>query len=152
MSFASDIKKFALGAGVHTDEAVRAFNTDITRQVMQLTPVGNPELWKTKYPPKGYTGGRAKGNWFASIGAPSTRVDDDIRVKDETKPLAAAMNAIQKSPGEVYYLANNLPYIRRLEYEGWSSLAPSGMVRITMAKANRLLKAQARKANKKPKI
>ena len=25
MSFASDIKKFALGAGVHTDEAVRAF-------------------------------------------------------------------------------------------------------------------------------
>ena len=61
MSFASDIKKFALGAGVHTDEAVRAFNTEITRQVIQLTPVGNPDLWKTPYPPEGYTGGHCKG-------------------------------------------------------------------------------------------
>ena len=151
MSFASDIKKFAEGAGASTESAIKAFNTDITRQVMQLTPVGKPELWKYK-PPKGYTGGQAKGNWFASIGSPSSLVDNKVRAKDESAPLAAAMKAINSSPGKVYYLTNNLPYIRRLEYEGWSSQAAAGMVRITMTKANRLLKAQARKANKKPKI
>tara|TARA_R110002167_G_scaffold75830_2_gene211566 strand:+ start:352 stop:807 length:456 start_codon:yes stop_codon:yes gene_type:complete len=151
VSFASDIKKFAIGAGVHTDEAVRAFNTEITRQVIQLTPVGNPDLWKSA-PPAGYAGGQAKANWFATIGQPSTVIADDARARNATKPMRWAEAAIQKSPGEVYYLANNLPYIRRLEYEGWSTQAPAGMVRITMAKANRLLKAQARKANKKPKI
>ena len=151
MSFTGDIKKFALGAGAHTDEAVRAFNTEITRQVIQLTPVGNPDLWKSA-PPAGYTGGQAKANWFATIGQPSTSIAEDARARNASKPMRLAEDAISKSAGQVYYLANNLPYIRRLEYEGWSSQAPSGMVRITMAKANRLLKAQARKANKKPKI
>ncbi len=151
MSFTGDIKKFALGAGAHTDEAVRAFNTEITRQVIQLTPVGNPDLWKSA-PPVGYTGGQAKANWFATIGQPSTSIAADARARNTSKPMRLAEDAISKSAGQVYYLANNLPYIRRLEYEGWSSQAPSGMVRITMAKANRLLKAQARKANKKPKI
>jgi len=31
------------------------------------------------------------------------------------------------------YLLNSLPYVRRIEYEGWSSQAKAGMVRITVA-------------------
>ena len=31
--------------------------------------------------------------------------------------------------GKVFYIANNLPYGYRLEYEGWSDQAPNGWVR-----------------------
>ena len=86
------------------------------------------------------------------MGSPSLRVDEKIRAKNVTKPLNAAIPVIERSGDGVYYLSNNLPYIRRLEYEGHSGQAPNGMVRVTMAKADKILKAQARKANKKPKI
>lgn len=151
MSFTSDLKSFAINTGAQTDEVVRAFNLDLTKQVTRLTPVGNPDEWQSK-PPAGYTGGQAKGNWFASVGAPSDKVDKNMRARNNSKPVNAAMSAISNSAGAVYYLTNNLPYIRRLEYEGHSGQAPNGFVRITMAKADRLLKLQARKANKKPKI
>ena len=34
--------------------------------------------------------------------------------------------------GHVFYLVNNLPYIRRLE-QGWSQQAPAGMVAVTVS-------------------
>lgn len=151
MSFTSDLNSFAINTGRHTDEVIRAFNLDLTKQVTQLTPVGDPDLWASK-PPAGYTGGQAKGNWFASIGAPSTKIDKNIRAKNNAKPVNAAKAAIENSAGAVYYLTNNLPYIRRLEYEGHSSQAPAGFVRITMAKADRLLKLQARRASRQRNI
>ncbi len=42
-----------------------------------------------------------------------------------------AKTAAQAKAGDVIYLANSLPYIRRLEY-GWSKQAPAGMVRGTV--------------------
>jgi hypothetical protein len=47
--------------------------------------------------------------------------------------------------GSIFYLTNNLPYGERLEY-GYSKQAPSGMVRITLAEYEKILRLEASKA------
>ena len=129
MSFSRQMRQWANNTGEDVDKLVRAVNLDLTRQVIQLTPVGKPSLWQTKYPPKGYTGGQAKGGAIDSNG-------------ESTE--ANALNSISRSVGSVYYIVNNLPYIRRLEYEGWSGQRPEGMVRVTVSEFNRRLERAAR--------
>ena len=46
--------------------------------------------------------------------------------------------------GFTFYMTNNLPYGERLEY-GWSSKAPSGMVRITLAEYDMIIQQEAQK-------
>ncbi len=128
------VAEWAAKTKADLDDVVITTCIDISTRVINYTPVGNPSLWKTQYPPKGYTGGQAKGNWIANIGSPataSTRPPD----KDGSEAIAAMTSEAQKAPGNVFYLTNNLPYIRRLEYEGWSSQAPSGMIRRVIAES-----------------
>lgn len=81
------------------------------------------------YKPDGYVGGRARGNWQCSIGAPITT---EIKRIDPNGSAASAEVEKTVKMGEINYLSNNVPYIRRLEYEGHSTQAPNGMVRISM--------------------
>ena len=151
MSLSLDIRKFAKNSKAGLDETVRAVNLGVTRQVIQLTPVGNPALWKSK-PPKGYTGGQLKGNWFGSIGSPSMESKKGLTDSNGSATISRAKNAIARSTGEKYYIVNNMPYARRIEYEGWSSQAPTGMARRTVAKFKKLVQLEAQKTNRKPKI
>jgi len=79
--------------------------------------------------PDGYVGGRARGNWHCSIGVP---IPNEIDRIDATGagPIADVLATVKA--GEINYLSNNVPYIRRLEYKGHSSQAPEGMVRIAI--------------------
>ena len=47
--------------------------------------------------------------------------------------------------GGVTFMANNLPYAHRLEFEGWSRQAPEGMVRRTVARFNQIADEAAKK-------
>ncbi len=129
----------------------------LTSYTIKGTPVGNPDLWVTKNSdgqyvdyvayrgyPEGYIGGTARGNWQASINSP---IMNEIARSDENgnATIAATKNAIDQAFGNVYYLTNNVPYIRRLEYEGWSTQAPSGMLRVTVARFNQTLEEELRK-------
>jgi hypothetical protein len=127
------VKEWAVKAAKNVDEVVITTCIDISRRVVLYTPVGDPKLWKSP-PPAGYTGGQAKGNWIASINSPSSSVS---QLKDPKGALTVSLAEDQavKAPGNVFYLVNNLPYIRRLEYEAWSSQAPAGMIRRVMAEA-----------------
>jgi hypothetical protein len=133
----------------------RSIKIQISTAVIQRTPVGNPNLWVYKHPtrgfidyiswfgsaPDGYVGGRARNNWFASVSVPSSSVTDK---PDKTGKgvLQIAKAKAKESVGGVFYLTNNLPYIRRLEYEGWSTQAPAGMVRVTLREVkNHLMRA-----------
>lgn len=81
----------------------------------------------------GYVGGRFRGNWQVSFDVAKTgtleRIDPTGR---ESKGDGAEL--IQGFTSEVgsIWMINALPYGPRLEYEGWSSQAPSGMVRISV--------------------
>ncbi|MAB96929.1 MAG: hypothetical protein CMK71_02520 [Pseudomonadaceae bacterium] len=83
---------------------------------------------------KGYVGGRFRGNWQVGIGTRPTGTLPDIDPQgNNTIGKAAAVIETYTTDANTIWAVNNLPYGYRLEYEGWSTQAPSGMVRISVA-------------------
>jgi len=131
MSFSLDLKEFAEKTERNVDDVKQAVALDLFGKVIKATPVGNPSIWKSK-PPKGYTGGRLRGNWQASVNTPATGVLD-AKDKNGNATIGKMTAVIESQKGDgVLWLSNNLPYAYRVEY-GWSTQAPSGMVRTTIA-------------------
>jgi hypothetical protein len=87
--------------------------------------------------------GRARANWRASINHPVDIADDSTNW--ERAIADAAVKVEESKLGDALWLSNSLPYIHRLEYDGWSMQAPAGMVRINMARVRRLVKQELRK-------
>lgn len=125
--FALDIRKFADKAGKNAERVVRKVCFDIERGIVDLTP---------------FDTGILSANWIASVGSPyKGQVSTPGRPNND--------QAIQDSPGNVWYLTNNLPYAAVAEFgqygsppgsangpktrNGYSTQAPAGMVRITIA-------------------
>lgn len=130
----ADIEKIA---GDRLDDVVSGTLLDLSRRVVLRTPVGNPSLWKDP-PPPGYTGGQAKGNWQASLNQPTTTELERID-KTGSSTIADILPMTEAAPGNVWYLTNNLPYINRLEFDGWSTQSPEGMVRVTLAELDTII-------------
>jgi hypothetical protein len=87
---------------------------------------------------KNYVGGRFRGNWQFSIDTPADGVLDQIDPSGNVS-VAVLMTQVQAlTIGQTAYLANNLPYGIALEY-GHSKQAPSGMVRITLARFQQIV-------------
>lgn len=135
----ADFEKRAQGYADGIDKIIASTVVQICRNIVKRTPVGNPDLWESDAPP-GYVGGRARANWFPSIGSPSN--EETESVADQSMGRVQAI--IGQVPGNVFYLTNNLPYIRRLEYDAWSSQAPRGMVRVSLREAEQALRNAAR--------
>lgn len=120
-----------------TDEAVTLIVRGVGQwalgQVIQRSPVGQPEIWESKSAPPGYVGGRFKGNWQVTHGKPA---DGVVPLVDPSGAavLQAGTVALASAPVEAreIWLTNNLPYSERLE-DGWSKQAPLGIVARTMA-------------------
>jgi hypothetical protein len=141
MSFASDIAKFAQKTGQKLDRAIVSVCYQISEAIVMGTPVDT---------------GRARGNWIPTVNNPAGSVLD-VTDKAGTMALSKIGAVTMNAPGNVYYLVNNLPYIRVLEYglygtgpgatektasTGYSIQAPQGMVRINVQN----FKAALRKA------
>ncbi len=78
--------------------------------------------------------GRLRGNWKLSMDEgnyPSAQPDLFDKVGGVTVAEVAAGIQQNVTPADqVVNLSNSLPYVNRIEYEGWSRLkAPDGMVR-----------------------
>lgn len=129
-TFALDLKKFAAKAGAKADGVVREVVAQVVVSVDKLSPVGNPALWKHPAP-KGYVGGHFRGNWQLGVGSIPAGILARIDNSGGTTVAANIAEIPGKAAGTVIYLANNLPYARRLEYDHWSSQAPNGMVGLT---------------------
>ena len=126
--------------GDRMDKVVRGTLLDLSRRIVLRTPVGNPSLWQGP-PPPGYTGGQARGNWQASIGSPASGTTEATD-KSGTATIAGIAGETRKAPGNVWYLTNNLAYINRLEFDGWSTQAAEGMVRISLKELDRSIDEQ----------
>jgi len=87
---------------------------------------------------KDYVGGRFRGNWQFSIGSPVEGVLDQIDASGSVTLAKLKLQVEQLSIGETAYIVNNLPYAIPLEY-GHSKQAPSGMVRITLARFQQIV-------------
>lgn len=139
MSFSKQMRKWADKTGASVDQVARASLFQLSGSIIKRNPVGDPDTWESP-PPPGYIGGTSRGNWFASINAPVTTPDYTVLDNNGDKTISKANVVIQDAIGEVFYLTNNMPYIGRLEYEGWSLQAPNGMVRISLAEFEQALK------------
>lgn len=139
-SFKDDVSKFCnVTATAKVNTAARQIALALFRKVIMRTPVGNPSLWQSKRGPKGYVGGRARGNWQCNIGPESTAVATTIKDNNGASTVNKALAVLgewrpmgsgRETP---IWIGNALPYIQRLEYDHWSSQAQSGMVRISLS-------------------
>jgi len=146
MNFSLELKEFSDKTGRNINDVQKAVALDLFGKVIKSTPVGNPSLWKSK-PPKGYTGGRLRGNWQASIDKPATGI---LSKEDKNgNATIGKMSAIVESHKDdgILWLTNNLPYAMRVEY-GWSTQAPSGMVRVTIAAFESAINKAIQRVNK----
>lgn len=128
MSFTADISKFVERANGNADKVIRKVLFDIGTKIVMRSPVGDAVFWKSP-PPKGYVGGRFRGNWQYGFGmAPSSELDSiDKSGSVSTGRITAG---VMGSPAiGIHYLVNNLPYAMRLE-NGWSrqAVAPAAIV------------------------
>lgn len=126
-TFAIDISKFVKKAEGNADKVVREICLNLLSDIVYGTPVDS---------------GRAKANWFTSIGTASNKTIEFEGGKSPAESLAIgrAMPDIAKATGSVFWISNNLPYIYRLEFEQWSEQAKDGMVRIAIDNMRRDLR------------
>ena len=116
----SNIKKALDDLTINTNDKVRGVMFQALANIQTGTPVDS---------------GRARSNWFISTTAPSDKVTESTSGNNITLEDLPPF-VLDKT---VYY-TNNLPYIERLEYSGWSKQAPSGWVRTELIRAKRALR------------
>lgn len=141
MSFEEDLRRIAAKTGQRLDQVVRQAGVLAAQGVILKSPVGNAELWKQ--PRKGYVGGRFRANWNVSTKLPDTSTTGKTDAAGSATLQRLVAGAMQAKLGDVIWITNGLPYARRLEY-GWSTQAPHGFVRITLADLPRQLEQYAK--------
>lgn len=115
-NFALDLKKFGERTEDEARTIFRKIALDLDRAVVLATPVDT---------------GRARGNWFASLNAPSSETTDSTDATGSGAINRAAGIAQRAKLGDSVWLTNNLPYILPLE-NGSSKQAPQGMVDVNL--------------------
>lgn len=132
MTFALQLQKFAEKAKANADLVVQKVTLDVAKSVIEKSPVGNPDLWKSPAPP-GYVGGRFRANWMFGVGQVDTTTTEDIDANGGATltKLAAAIGAT--GAGGVTFISNSLPYAEALEYGHSSQIPPHAMVRGTVS-------------------
>lgn len=87
--------------------------------------------------------GRLRANWIFSQDEPSN--ESSAETHDPMPAVQTGVAMVDDKDGHCF-LTNNLPYVNRIEYEGWShTKAPQGMVRRNLVRIARILAQQAKK-------
>lgn len=116
MSFSSDLTKFIEKAGKNRDTVIRKVALQLQSSMVERSPVDT---------------GRFRGNWQCGIGQANTGTGSG-EDKSGSAVLLRTTTALQGwTAGQAILLTNSLPYAQRLE-DGYSTQAPSGMVRLTV--------------------
>jgi hypothetical protein len=126
-TFALDISHFINRTRSNADLVTKKIVLDIARSVIRKSPVDT---------------GRFKGNWQYGTNELPTGTTD---IHDESGSGTVAHIAGQvpaQASGKLHYIVNNLPYSIRLEH-GWSAQAPQGMVGLTIAEYQAIVRRAA---------
>jgi hypothetical protein len=140
-SFSLDLTRFArkvAGAGGNTRLVVKKVVLDVSSSIVIKTPVGDPSTWKDPAPP-GYVGGRARGSWQYAQGAPLEQEPGGVDPTGQASINRVRAGVETGDAACEHYITSTVPYMRRLEYDGWSTQAPNGMVRITVEEFQRFI-------------
>ena len=113
--FGDQIRQWTVKTEGKIGDVARKIALDAFAEVIQKTPVDT---------------GRARGNWQTAVNAVPTGTLESLDPSGAMAIAGVHAGVAGFKVGDIAYLANNLPYIMRLE-EGYSKQAPSGMVRLT---------------------
>lgn len=145
-NFLRSINAFVDKTKANNELVVKKGCIEILQDIIRMSPVGQPELWQG-YAPKGYVGGRFRGNWQVSFDAPATGELDRI---DPTgvETLKAGIEQIGQYTyaNKSVYITNNLAYSFSLE-DGYSKQAPDGIVKVAALNAQTHFENAARGGN-----
>lgn len=128
MSFTTDMNRFAKKATQAHDKITRVATLELFSGIVKATPVDT---------------GRARGAWTTSVGAST-----DSPERLDKSGGAAIAEVSEKTPagaGQLTYLSNTLPYIMDLEMGSSTQAEPGAMVRMNMARVQRMVNAAIRK-------
>lgn len=135
-AFGPDLAEFVRKTLERADVLKRAVAIKLFSAVIRDSPVGDPDLWKSK-PPAGYVGGRFRANWNCTVGEADTSTTESTNHQGAIPAMQVVVLASDRT--QVNWLSNSLPYAARLEYESWSRQAPAGMVRRNAARIKKLI-------------
>jgi len=124
MSFSADLGKFRSKTTDRLDRTRRAVVIKLFSAVILDTPV---------------LSGRLRGNWQTGVKSPVLGTVGRLDKSGSDAIAEVQKQTAASGPDDAMYLTNNLPYARRIEYEGWSKKAPDGMVRRNVIRFRRLL-------------
>lgn len=138
MSFSVDLRNFVNKTNDKTEAVVKRIVAGVAQSVIEMSPVGDASYWVSP-PPKGYIGGRFRGNWDYGFNSLPTSVFETIDPSGQAS-LGRTVSGLsnQKATGGIHYIVNNLPYAQALE-DGWSRQAPQGMVGLTVLRFNQIV-------------
>lgn len=133
MSFFGEVKKFRIESIDLIRDIKRAAVFQLFSAIVMETPVREGVL---------------RGSWWPTVDIAHT---EDINRADTSGSLTVeqirrAVAAVEM--GERVYLTNRQPYAARIEFEGWSGLAPQGMVRVNAARWNLIVRNTARELSR----
>ena len=126
MSFSSDLRKYGKKLDLSLEQVAISVCSQVVKSVIEKTAVDK---------------GSARANWVATINRPYNGI---VKSNDKTGAISISkgLSVAKGASGNIFYLTNNLPYIRKLEFGGYSdgpkivggfsTQAPHGMVRLTM--------------------
>jgi hypothetical protein len=144
MSFTLDIKNFVEKAKKNPETVARAVSFKLFSAIIKGTPVGE------------VNGGRLRLNWQVAGATPATGMLDGLDKSGDKAVASAAEYIFNTAVWYDFTMANNLDYAPVVEYGGYpgdgpntvggfSKQAPSGMVRVNVARFNTLLEEEAAK-------
>jgi hypothetical protein len=141
--FSARVSKIAaaLPQGANTVKRKVAFA--VLQPVVLGTPVGNPVLWTAQARRRvrpGYVGGRARGNWFVSIGSAYLGTTEAVDAAGGATIQRGQAVINSAAPLTAIHITNNLPYIVPLN-QGHSKQAPAAFVETAVAKGIQHLQA-----------
>lgn len=121
---------------------VDAWAKKVAREIEELRKAVIIELFSSVILDTPVLTGRLRGNWIISSGTPNTST---VSVTDPSgattvRNVETFARGLTVQQNQVF-LANNLPYAYRIEYDGWSrTKAPEGMVRKNFIRISQNLK------------
>lgn len=140
MSWSKQLKQITAKQFDDGERFLRAAILQAANVAIIRSPVGNPDLWVWNHPelgyvdyvawkgePKGYVGGQFRANWRISFGLPDIKISDSTNYASIPMEIKSELEAFKI--GDRVVFSNPMPYGPRLEYDGWSTQAPDGMVR-----------------------
>lgn len=131
MDFGGQVAAFAKKANMSIDRTMRGVSIKLFSAVIKSSPVDS---------------GRFRANWQASGKSPAAG-----EVAGFTNPTATVITTVNgQRVADEFTLSNNLPYAAKLEYGGYagngpntiggfSKQAPQGIIRVNVARFQRLL-------------